>query len=180
MRRLSAKLAARFVLLGTNHPLQFGSPDCPKEQVNAYRDYLVDLCRSEGIKLIAEEASLDVLQKFSVHETVGGIVAREAALTYRMVDLSSDERVSVGISDGQLSCATFSLKNKAQFNLRPLRDRLNKLSDQVREGTWVARMLLESTWPALLIVGADHVRRVEKLIRSLRQNVVIAHSDYEP
>lgn len=173
-------MRARFVLLGTNHPLQFGAPDCQKEQVSAYREYLIGLCRSEGIKLIAEEASQDALQKFSVDETVGAIVARDAALAYRMVDLSSDERIPLGISDSQLSSATFMLKNKTQFNLRQLRDRLNKISDQVREGTWVARTLLESTWPALLIVGANHFRGVEKLIRSLRQEVVIAHADYEP
>jgi hypothetical protein len=173
-------MRARLVLLGTNHPLQFGAPHVPKEKVDAYREYLTSLCRSEGIKLLAEEASEDVLEKFSVEETVGAKIARDAVLGYRMVDLSSDERISLGISDGQLSSATFMLKNRNQFNLQPLRDRLNKIADQVREGTWVARTLHESTFPALLIIGANHVRGVEKLIRSLRQEVVIAHADYEP
>lgn len=173
-------MRARFVLLGTNHQLQFGAPDCPKEQVNTYREYLIDLCHSEGIKLIAEEASPDVLQKYSVDETVGAKVARDSALGHSMVDLSSAERILLGISEGQLSSATLMLKSRNSFNLGPLRDRFNKISDQVREGTWVARTLRESTWPALLIVGANHIRGVEKLIRSLRQEVIITHADYEP
>jgi folylpolyglutamate synthase/dihydropteroate synthase len=173
-------MRARFVLLGTNHPLQFGAPNVAKEKVCTYREYLTVVCHSEGIKLIAEEASHDVLESFSVKETVGAKVARETAVGYRMVDLSFDERFPLGISDGQLSSATFMLKNRNQFNLQPLRDRLNKISDQVRECTWVARTLAEATFPALLIVGANHVRGVEKLIRSLRQEVVVAHADYEP
>ncbi len=173
-------MRARIVLLGTNHPLQFGAPHVPKEKVGTFREYLASLCRSEGIKLIAEEASQDVLGKFAVGETVGAKVARDEVLGYRMVDLSSDERILLGISDGQLSSAAFTLKNRNQLNLQPLRDRLNKIADQVREGAWVARTLVESTFPALLIVGANHVRGVEKLIRSLRQEVVVAHADYEP
>lgn len=173
-------MRARFVLLGTNHPLQFGAPHVPKEKVNTYRGYLKGVCHSEGIKLIAEEASEDVLDSFFVDETVGAKVSRENVVGYRMVDLSFDERIRLGISDGQLSSATFMLKNRNQFNLQPLRDRLSRISDQVREGTWVARTLAESTFPALLIVGANHIRGVEKLIRSLRQEVVVAHADYAP
>ncbi len=173
-------MRARFVLLGTNHPLQFAVPNVAKEKVSAYREYLKGICHSEGVKLIAEEASQDALESYSVKETIGAKVARESAVDYRMVDLSLDERIALGISDGQLSGATFMLKNRNQFNLQPLRDRLNKISDQVREGAWVARTLAETTFPALLIVGANHVRGVEKLIRSLRQEVVVAHADYEP
>ena len=173
-------MRARFVLLGTNHPLQFGAPDCPKEKIDAYHEFLLAICRPERIKLIAEEASTDGFERYSVNETVGALVAKGAGLAHKMVDLPYEERVPLGILDGQLSRITFAVKNEGECDLGPLRQSLNKLSDQVREGTWIARTLLESTWPVLLIVGANHVQAVENLIRSIQQEVVIAHADYEP
>jgi hypothetical protein len=168
----------RFVLLGTNHPLHFGIAACPGDKVEAFTGYVQELCRSAEIKHLAEEASADALQSYSVHETVASRIARERGLTYTMIDLMREERSRLAIADDQLAHAAMSLTTR--FNVGPLRERLDKISNQVREGVWVARTLEADTWPTLLIVGANHVTGVEKLVRSLRQTVVVAHRDYEP
>lgn len=173
-------MRARFVLLGTNHPLQLGAGQCSKEKITAFRDFLISICRSEQIQLIAEEASTDGLKKYSVAQTVGALAAAELHLPHKMVDLLSEERFALGICDAQLSKMAFDFQKEEEFDLGPLRSRLNDLSNQVREGTWIARSLLESVSPVLLIVGADHIQAVEELIGSVDQEVVIVDSDYDP
>jgi hypothetical protein len=95
-----------------------------------------------------------------------------------MVDLRLNERSSLNVADGQL--ADIAMSHAPSFRARSLRGRLEKLSDYVREAAWVARTLQAKTWPALLIVGADHVKAVDRLVRSLRQRIEIAHDNFEP
>lgn len=171
-------MRARIVLLGTNHHLQFGGADCASEKIETFREYLRKTCRLYGIKCIAEEATTESLEKFGVSETVASVVARDERIEHCMVDLTIAERISLGIADGQLAGAAF--RHATGFNCGPLRERLNKISNQVREGTWVGRTLAKGISPVLIVMGADHVRNVEKVLRSLRQELVIAHPDYEP
>jgi hypothetical protein len=178
----------RFVLLGTNHPLHFGSPECSPAKVSAFRTYVTDLCKRESIKLIAEEACEDALKKHSVTETVAAKIARDHGLRYKMVDLSGEERSNLRIEDGGLSSVADRLTGSG--NTTRIRERLNKLAIQVREATWIARVLgvevsVDRTFrglaasPALLIVGASHVKGLKRLMLSLGQRVDVAHPDYD-
>jgi hypothetical protein len=171
-------LSARFILLGTNHPLQFGETSRAASKVEAFYSYVVALCETERVALIAEEASVESLRIRSVTETVASKVARDRGLKYLMVDLCLNERTLVNVADGQL--ADIAMSHSPPYGAKSLRDRLEKLSDQVRETAWVARTLQAKTWPALLIVCADHVKAVERLVRSLQQRIDIAHANFEP
>src|SRR5687768_13048531 len=120
-------MRARIVLLGTNHPLQFGGADCAREKIEIFREYLRAMCRLHGIKCMAEEATTESLKKFGVSETVGSAVARDEEIEHCMVDLTIQERISLGIADGQLASA--ALRHANSFDATPLRNRLNKISD---------------------------------------------------
>jgi len=170
----------RIVLLGTNHPLQFGSGECGEEKVSAFREFICDICNSERIQLIAEEATEEGLKKYSVDQTVCAKVAAEMGVNHEMVDLLSTERFALGISDSQLIGMALTFQSDDEYNLSSLRSSFNRLSNQVREGVWVARTLLTSKSPVLLIVGADHIAALEELIKSIQQEAVIAHRDFDP
>lgn len=72
------------------------------------------------------------------------------------------------------------MRHATSFDAGPLRNRLNNISNQVREGAWVGRTLDKGMSPTLIVIGADHVKNVERLLRSLRQDLIIAHRDYAP
>src|SRR5689334_6878928 len=120
-------MRARIVVLGTNHPLQFGGAACPPEKIEAFQQYLRRICRRYGIKCIAEEATTESLDKFGVSQTVAGGIAQDEQIEHCMVDLATEERVSLGIADGQLAAATF--RHATSINGGPLRERLNKISN---------------------------------------------------
>jgi transposase InsO family protein len=48
---------ARFVLLSTSHPLQFGAAACPRHRVDAFRTYIGELCRiKDHIERVHQES----------------------------------------------------------------------------------------------------------------------------
>jgi hypothetical protein len=166
-------MRARFVLVGTKHQIQFGVAS--EEEIKSFQTRLSEVCLTHGIKYIAEEASKDALCRFSVSETLGALLAKKLGIRHEMVDLSRVERSEFGIEDGQLSGATCQLAGGFDIAVR---EALNEVSDQVREGVWIGRMLRASTWPALLIIGADHVQRVKELIGKFEKSVLVAIDDF--
>lgn len=172
-------MRGQIILLGTSHPLQCGNAPTTPSQVQTYRTYVQELCNSCKVQFVAEEMPLDALPADEKRDTIACEVARDRDIPHEYIDLTQAERASLGISDSSLANAAIHLGTSRTRN--NLRDRLTrKLSDPVRERCWLARIFAKNVWPTLFICGADHIKNMHRLIRSTKQSVTVAHSDYAP
>ncbi len=151
-------MMGKIILFGTNHPLQCGSTNTPQSTLDKYRNYIGQLCASHKIKFIAEEMCKDGLAEHQVTNTVAASFESDT-IKHEYVDLTCQERMKLKIDDGALSGIAMQLTLNG--NASEFRNRLSLLSNQVREGCWVARILDMNLWPTLFICGAEHVNNIE-------------------
>jgi len=165
-------------LFGTSHKYQCGGRDCSRDQADAFATQVREICIKYNIKRITEEMTLDGRKRYEVSETIAKGIASDLMIHHHEVDLSECERNALSIVDSAV------LKARLVFRSRDggekLRIKFDKLTDQVRERVWVARIMNSNSWPVLFILGADHISTFSKVWRSLGGNVEVLWQDYTP
>jgi len=172
-------MRAQIVLFGTSHSLQCGTDKYTSAQLKCFRARVRQVCQSYKIALVAEEMSSEGLAHYGKNTTVVAQLAEKLRIQHKFIDLTTTERVNLGIDDGALAAAAMNLglSNSAKH----LRDELNsRLSYPVRERCWFARILATNVWPTLFICGANHIGNMGCLIGSVGQDALVAEHDYEP
>ena len=178
-------MRAKVFVFGTSHSLQCGTNQYTREQVEIFRSYLKEICHSREIRFVAEEMSNDVLlEEYKKKTTVVAEVASALSISHEYIDLAISKRVQLYIADGCLINAARNLVADRNKDAGRLRDKLHRrLSDPVRECSWVARILAVSCWPTLFVCGADHTQNIHNLINNIGQEflaVSIVEADYDP
>lgn len=165
-------------LLGTDHKYQCGGRDCSSDQAKAFATEVRTACNSHNIRRIAEEMTLDGRRNYEVEETIAQGIAREFAIHHHEVDLSKCERNGLSITDSAV------LKAKSAFRSRDgggrLKSAFDTLSNQVRERVWAARIMNDTPWPVLFILGADHIATFRTVWRRLGGSATVLREDYAP
>lgn len=141
------------ILVGTNHEYQWCDPKHSAEQIDTFRSFLVQLCRTHGVCAIAEEMSLEALANNGRKESVPAEVARELCLAHQYSDPDLAEQSRLGIA------------NEGVIELRKHREKLSQVeTDQLiaaeyrkREGIWLSRIQSLDRWPLLFVCGSLHV-----------------------
>lgn len=165
----------RVIIVGTGHRLQVGSEKCSFEQREKFRVYIDKLCKTHGIKLVAEEMSEDVLPDYGVADTIPKRVAMSRrGITHEYIDLTVAERSRLSIDRLSLHNTRNSIKlTDAQFAV------LERLVGELRECLWLTRVLALNIWPTLIVCGASHVPSIEHLFNSVGKLAFVACHDYE-
>lgn len=168
-------MKAQIIIVGTGHSLQVGGDKYRQDQVEKFRGYLKELCRSHKIEHIAEEMNGDGLADYGKKESIPSQIAGELSLCHHYVDLTNTERANLGIDRGALAMTALNLSL-----MPPQIAALENAFGKVRECCWLARVLAINIWPTLFICGADHVASFKSLINCMGQDVIVACNDYEP
>lgn len=166
-------------IFGTSHPLQCGTNKYSEDAVKNFRAYILEICSIEGIKIIIEEMSREGLNHYKVKSTIASSVANELQIEYLCVDLESQERTKLNISDVDLCMIAMNLsKTGCAEQIRD--DLTHRLSSPIRERYWIASILSKNTWPVLFICGSDHVASVASIMGGIIERVVIQEYDHDP
>lgn len=172
-------MSRRLIIIGTCHKLQCGIEPFTPEQIETFRTYVLDICRSENIRQIAEEMTEDGLKDKIVTETIFASVADELDIPNPYIDIDHRRRSELHIDD--YSLGMFAAAETGGFAEQKVIDLFtNELLHPVRERVWYANLLKLGVWPSLFICGADHVPAIYELCINLGQDVEIAANDYKP
>ena len=172
-------MAPSIFIFGTSHPLQCGTDKYSEDAVNNYRSYIREICSTEGINIIVEEMSREGLTHYEAESTIASSVAEELQIEHLCVDLESQEREKLKVSDGDLAIIAINLSRTGSAGA--IRDDLtHRLSSPIRERYWIASILSKNVWPVLFICGSDHVVSVASIIGGIIERVVIHEYDYDP
>lgn len=170
-------MGADIYIVGTNHPLQCGSEEVPKNKVSLYEAELRRVLEKYNIKRISEEISPEGLAHYKVTETVAQKIAKELNIPSEGVDLTKEELSNLSLGDSGL------LQVMEAFNIQDgsqLKEGIDDLADGVRERVWVARILSKKEWPVLFICGSQHSVSIRRLIRRVGFPPEVVHIDYQP
>lgn len=166
------------IIVGTCHSYQCGLAPYSKAQIETFKTYIYDLCKSEAVQQIAEEMVADALSKEGLDDTIFASVAKLLNIPHLYIDLPRTMREVLKIDDYTLGIA--AVPEGGGLADEALRKLLTQeLSSEVRERCWYARLLSENTWPTVFICGAKHVDNMQKLISNVGQEVKVAHRDYQ-
>jgi len=128
------------LLIGTNHAYQH-----PGTHGEKFRVVIEESCQQYAIMLIAEEMSLDALQKWEHTESICKQVADALGIPHVYCDPSVEEQIALGIK-------------------KPGKER-DPEADAIREHYWLEHLLKQNTCPVLFICGPDHIESFRDLLR---------------
>ncbi len=168
----------QIILVGTSHTLQCGNQTkCNETDISEFRKFVSSLCDEQKVKLIAEEMSLDALQHQGCLSTIAAVVAAEKNIAHINIDLTCDEQTALRIDDSSLARVALNLYENTQSSY--MRNVLyERISHQIRERVWLARILSEGVSPTLFICGADHIQNFHNLTKSINQEIVVAARNF--
>lgn len=159
--RPAVQVMIALYIVGTSHLVQLGHGSAAPGASLALEEQIRRECTGRKIRRIAEEMSIDALERYKMPVSVGQQVANELGIEHQNVDLVRSERAALGIDDGPATCQTFQDGGEAFCKSFAV------LVDAVRERCWVARLLSRRVWPALFICGSDHSRSVCQIWQEL-------------
>ena len=118
----------KIIIVGTAHTLQCGVDNYSKNQINKFKSFIEEKCKTYNIKLIAEEMSCDGLIYHEVTSTIAYKIALKLPDTkHAYVELSEQEKRNLKIDNDSLSTfSMFRLDNKGDAN--------NKIKDLYKIG----------------------------------------------
>ena len=157
------------IVLGTSHPLQCGSKECTKEQIQNFRQCLKQIIEDYKIKCIVEEMSDEGLKNHEVENTVAYELSKDLIdIKHKYTDLSSEH-----IADLCIDIDQFMLREATNYMKENKRELLHRhLLNPIRQRFWLANMLYLNTWPTLFICGSEHVNKMADLINVLEYGPV--------
>jgi hypothetical protein len=147
--------------------------------IEEFRKFIRVLCQSNDIKFIAEEMTDEGLKEYSVQETICQSIALELDIDILPVDIDQELREKIGIDDLGLSKAAIpdgqlepdeALKKSYNHNL----------SNPIRECSWLAHIIINNSWPTLLVCRANHVKGVIYRAQNIGVETAIVSEDYKP
>ena len=169
----------KIFILGTNHSLQCGCCSITEQDIETFRNFIRSLCMSYDIKFIAEEMTGCGLKKYSQQSTICQSIALALNIDISHVDIEQELREKLGIDDLSLSKAAMAGDRLIpDATIKELY--VSNLGNPIRECTWIARIIIENSWPTLLICGSNHVKGIELLANKISVETVIVSEDYKP
>ena len=132
-----------------------------------FRAVVIATCQQEGVKGIAEEMSVEALEDYDVHQSIGHQVADALHIAHRYCDPSRQERKALGVpEDADIHIASWGNSDPQQ------REAAFRASYAIRERHWLEHLLQLDTWPVLFICGAKHTEPFRALLQS---NDILVH-----
>jgi hypothetical protein len=172
------------VLLGTEHPIQLGA-----KAPNVFRAVLVDICKKNNVKAIADE----------INKGDNSIASRLAIdfplIKYLYADPDIKERMDWGIPTSiELDIVNDfgdQYPNIRMWPQEPSRDNLpadvwkeyfkrTEDANRMRERVWLEKIRNFNSWPLLFICGTNHFDEFSKLLKACKFHVIETHKHWKP
>ena len=172
-------------IVGTDHDIQRGISgirEATPNAIAALRELISQVISNNDIQIAFEE----------MHESERGVdftvceqvcLKKVEPIPVRLIDLSHAQRSCMAIDHWASEALRFSkfvddMRIRDQdtdeddfdpdlYDKNAVAGMIKKLSHDVRERIWLARMIKANTWPALFICGANHVNSVSRLCAEL-------------
>jgi len=153
----------KIIILGTSHPLQCGTDKFSSDQISEFKRLVHEICENEKVINIVEEMNDEGLAIHGVENTICYYIASEKNIKHSYIDLSSELKSALGVSDGQI--VSIALRETDNGKINSMRELLTeKLLHSIRERYWLSHILRENTWPTLFICGSDHGQAMQDLV----------------
>ena len=149
----------RVLIVGTDHQIQMRGSGASKEKSDEFRKQLVEWCRSESPRAIAEEMSKDALTEAGSNGTVPQEVAGELNLEHKYCDLGRKARKEFGVQDKN------EIKSAAWWSDQGSTSDLH-MRERIREKYWLNELVKLDTYPIIFVCGYCHVDSFESLLCS--------------
>jgi hypothetical protein len=178
-------MSALLYLFGTSHNYQCGgliltnspqSPEkCTPEQIQSFESELKKIFQEHNIRCIVEEMTPEGRKTRQVEETIARKLAIQFSIHHHDVDLTEAEK-------GDLSLFDCPLLSPFKFNDggNQVRSAFTIMTHEIRERVWAARIANNNSWPALFILGANHVEPFRRIWIRLGGEATVVHEDYVP
>jgi hypothetical protein len=168
-------LRPQVIIIGTGHRLQAGHKEHSAEAQLAFQRLVEATAKKHRVKFIAEEMAEGMLGDYGVTETIAKRVASRKGLGHAYIDLTAEQRQSLNTDPLSLH----KIRSDAKLT-EPQFAALGRLVGELRECTWVARILAENVWPTLLICGATHATRMADLFDRVGKLALLEEHDFAP
>jgi hypothetical protein len=165
----------KIYIIGTAHKLQT-SNGCRTRDLEAFKDYLREVCKRTSIKAIAEEMSLEALTESNMTESTCEAITKELSLQHQYSDPDRATRQRLGIRQENDLRAEGFLKNWSGEELQ----RNICVEHEKREKYWLDQIKVLSNYPLLFVCGANHINSFGMLLRSQGLNFQILADDWAP
>ena len=163
----------KIIILGTSHPLQCGTDKFSSDQISEFKQLVHDICENEKVGNIVEEMNDEGLANHGVENTIAYYIASEINIKHSYVDLCSELKSTLGVSDDQI--VSIALRKTDNGKLNSMRALLTeKLLHPIRERYWLSHILRENTWPTLFICGSDHGQAMQDLVNSVGYGPILS------
>ncbi len=139
------------------------------------QDFLIGLCRTHGIRAVAEELSTEALAQCGHAASIPMQAAKLEKVEHRFCDPDSAERVRLSIClDELLMRAQGQLDGLSEIDIAS-----RIVSEHAkRERYWFAKIQALDQWPILFICGANHVGNFRALLEREGFTVTVAAEDW--
>lgn len=155
---------AMIYLIGVNHGLQFVNKTSDDKTIDAFDDYVRDLCTEQGIRCIAEEMSIEALNKWGATRYLCKSIADELSIKHIFSDPDSDERKSRGIrSEKEIRDQLGYTQVLSQSQVKKV-DEVLKAEWPRREQFWLEKILEVKAAPILFVLGSSHIESFSNLL----------------
>lgn len=165
------------LLVGTNHANQYvGNKYGDSAQ---FTEYLRSVCSTHEVDLLAEEMSIEALEKNSAKSTALEL-ARTLGITHLFCDPNRRERTALGIPTDD------ELRTSLGFRKYLLNHQIDRFEDAersywpLREEEWIRRVEACSFSICLFIVGSNHVSSFSDIVRSRGMPLQVLHQRWMP
>lgn len=164
------------LVIGTSHEYQRPLPESASQAPGRFRALVAATCRQQGVRAIAEEMSLDALQRHGAHESVCKQVAEALGIAHRYCDPSTKEQEALGVAEGDSIRMSGYFANRSQEEI----EAAVRASDAIRERCWLECLLELDSWPVLFVCGANHTEPFRELLRANAIAVHVLFAKWEP
>lgn len=131
------------------------------------RDILRELVGEHKIQLIAEENSVQAMQRYNIVNTPAQVFAEENEIQYLFSDPDSQERIALGIRSRQDTAVMLGIDIfHATESDRDLINKNHRDADQAREVEWMNRIRPYINSDIIFICGFEHTQSFVELLNS--------------
>lgn len=164
------------LLIGTSHEYQRPVPEHASQGPEPFRALVATTCQQQGVKAVAEEMSLDALERHGARESVCKQVAGTLGIPHRYCDPSIEEQQALGVAEeGDIRMSGY-FANRSREEI----DAAVRTSDAIRERYWLEHLLNLDSWPVLFVCGANHTEPFRELLQAHGIEVRVLFAKWEP
>ena len=166
-------------LVGVNHGVQFENKTSDMNVINAFEDYLKDVCKTYDIGCIAEEMSIESLKKWQATRYVCKSIADELSIRHIFCDPDSNERKKKEINLEKEVREDLGYGQILSDSQVERLDEALKTQWPLREQFWLEKIIEAKAGRTLFVLGSSHIESFSERLSQKGSGFVILEKKWE-